>query len=131
MKKLLALAFIISLTSCSGLIHIQKSEDTAISIRDEAIDLLSQGESDYTDWEFSIEILKAKCNKAYEFEKTRSWNHATKEMWKEVITSNGSLFAVLDLWKANGTLSPAFIDAILIKIERQFNSIIDLENHKK
>lgn len=103
----------------------------ATEVRDEAIELISVGEEDYSEYSMQIELLKAKCNRALAFEKSRSMNHTTKEMWKEVIMSNGSLFAVLDLWKANGTLSPAFIDAILVKIERQFNSIIDLENHKK
>lgn len=125
------LFLVIAFTSCSGLQFSQQSLDETQNITTTSLDLISKSNTPYANHSEAVEKLKSQVQAIYVKEQTRKSNQATISMWKEVISGDGNLFALLDLWKQNGTLSPAMRDESMKKIQRLLNSIYDLEQHKQ
>ena len=130
-RYILLLLFSAALVSCGGLQFSQQSLDQTEKITNDAVALLNKSHTNYADHAAEAENLKQQVRSIYAFEQTRKMNQATISMWREVIEGDGNLFALLDLWKANGTLSPAMRDESVKKIQRLLNSIYDLEDHKR
>lgn len=120
-----------TIVGCGGLQFSQQSLDQTEKITTDAITLLNKSQTHYTEHGGEAEMLKQQVRNIYTYEQTRKMNQATISMWREVIQGEGNLFALLDLWKANGTLSPAMRDESVKKIQRLLNSIYDLEEHKR
>ena len=117
--------------SCAGLQFSQQSLDDTENITNAAVSLISKSDEPFTTHAAEVERLRQQVMNIYAREQTRKMNQPTISMWKEVISGDGNLFALLDLWKANGRLSPAMRDESVKKIQRLLSSIYDLESHKR
>ena len=130
-QKIRMAFLMLCLFSCAGLQFSQQSLIDTEQVTDAAITLLGKSNNPFSQHSTEVEKLKQQVQEIYRKEQLRKMNVATISMWSEVMNGDGNLFALLDLWKSNGTLSPAMRVESVRKIERLLNSIYDLEMHKK
>ena len=110
----------------------QAALDKTVSVKTDAINLISKANDNYINHQSEIESLKTNVESAYQYSKTIPNNAETIEQW-EIIRDpqRNSLFGLLDLWKNKNTLSDTFISEVKILIASDFNTIIDFENNKR
>jgi hypothetical protein len=131
--KLLFLFLFLSILGCSPVSEFnQVALDKTVSVKIDALNLISKANEDYTNHQSEIDSLKTNVENVYQFSKTIPNNTESIAQW-EIIRDpqRNSLFGLLELWKNKTTLSDTFISQVKILIAFDFNMIIDLENNKR
>ena len=131
--NLLFLFFFLSLIGCSPVSEFnQAALDKTVSVKTDALNLISKANDDYLNHQSEIESLKVNVENAYRYSQTIPNNTETIAQW-EIIRDpqRSSLFGLLELWKSKTKLSDVFISQLKILIASDFNAIIDLENNKR
>ena len=131
--KFLILILFLSILGCSPVSEFnQVALDKTVSVKKDALNLISKANEDYASHQSEIDSLKSNVENAYQFSKTIPNNVETIAQW-EIIRDpqRHSLFGLLERWKNKNTLSDTFISQVKILIAFDFNMIIDLENNKK
>jgi|ERR1035438_2921915 hypothetical protein len=110
----------------------QVAYQQSVSIKTDALNLISKANENYFVHQFEIDSLKLNVENAYQFSKTISNNQETISQWEIIRDPNrSSLFGLLERWKNKTTLSDTFISEVKLLIASDFNEIIDLENNKR
>jgi hypothetical protein len=110
----------------------QLAYQQSVSIKSNALTLISRAVENYTDHQSEIDSLKLSVENAYQYSKTIPNNVETIAQWEIIRDPNrSSLFGLLERWKNKTTLSDTFISEVKILIASDFNEIIDLENNKR
>jgi hypothetical protein len=128
---LLGFMMVISFCSCSPGLHYSADayqRDSTIELK--ALQIVKKTSESYSAHATEIEALKTDIDNALVEEKKRKMNQATVKMWESVQQDKGNLYDLFQLWKTNGTISPAIAEDITKKIERLLGSITELEDHK-
>ena len=131
--NLLFIIFFLSLIGCSSVSKFnQAALDKTVSVKTDALNLISKANDDYLNLQPEIESLKVNVESAYGYSKTIPNNTETIAQW-EIIRDpqRSSLFGLLERWKSKTKLSDTFISQVKILIASDFNAIIDLENNKR
>jgi hypothetical protein len=131
--KLLFPLLFLSLFGCAPVSDFnQLSLDQSLSIKTDALNLISKANENYADHQSEIDSLKLNVENAYQYSKTISNNSETISQWEIIMDPNrSSLFGLLERWKNKTTLSDTFISEVKILIASDFNTIIDFENNKR
>src|ERR1035437_7528922 len=110
----------------------QVAYDQTLSIKTDALNLISKAGDNYSDHQSEIDSLKLNVEYAYQFSKTIPNNEETISQW-EIIRDpqRSSLFGLLERWKNKTKLSETFITQVKLLIASDFNTIIDFENNKR
>ena len=110
----------------------QVAYQQSVSIKTDALNLISKANENYFVHQFEIDSLKLNVENAYQFSKTISNNQETISQWEIIRDPNrSSLFGLLERWKNKTTLSDTFISEVKLLIASDFNMIIDFENNKR
>ena len=110
----------------------QLAYQQSVSIKSNALTLISRAVENYTDHQSEIDSLKHSVENAYQYSKTIPNNVETIAQWEIIRDPNrSSLFGLLERWKNKTTLSDTFISEVKLLIASDFNEIIDLENNKR
>jgi hypothetical protein len=131
--KLLFPLLFLSLFGCAPVSDFnQVALDQSMSIKNDALNLISKATDNYSVHQSEIDSLKLSVENAYQYSKTIPNNKETISQW-EIIRdpSRSSLFGLLERWKNKTTLSDTFISEVKLLIASDFNTIIDFENNKK
>src|ERR1035437_7651111 len=131
--KLLFLFLFLSLLGCAPVSDFnQIALDQSLSIKTDALNLISNANENYSDHLVEVDSLKLNVENAYQFSKTIPNNSETISQWEIIMDPNrSSLFGLLERWKNKTILSYDFISEVKIIIASDFNTIIDFENNKK
>jgi hypothetical protein len=110
----------------------QQAYQQSMSIKTDALNLISKANENYTDHQSEIDSLKLNVENAYLYSKTIPNNAQTIAQW-EIIRDpqRSSLFGLLERWKAKTKLSDSFISEVKILIASDLNEIIEFENNKR
>lgn len=146
---ILSASLIFILTGCPSTIapYSQKSYENATAIKAEALALLSKAaDEDFDANKAQVESLKLDVEKAYEYANGIPKNEHISQIWALLKNDGrkGSLFEVLNLWRAKHKLGSAFLNGvpdkdgiadknipgIKEKIAKEFDQIIGLESEK-
>ena len=127
------LIMFLSVVGCSPVSEFnQAALDKTISVKTDAINLISKANENYTSHQSEIDSLKLNVENAYQYSKTIPNNVETISQWEIIRDPNrSSLFGLLERWKNKNTLSDTFISEVKILIASDFNTIIDFENNKR
>ena len=131
--KLLFPFLFLSLVGCVPVSDFnQVAYDQSISIKTDALNLISKASDNYSDHQSEIDSLKLNVEYAYQFSKTIPNNEETISQW-EIIRDpqRSSLFRLLERWKSKTKLSDTFITQVKLLIASDFNTIIDFENNNR
>ena len=131
--KLLFPLLFLSLFGCSPVSEFnQVALDKTVSVKTDALNLISKANENYINHQSEIESLKVNVESAYGYSKTIPNNAEIIAQW-EIIRDpqRSSLFGLLERWKSKTKLSDVFISQLKILIASDFNAIIDLENNKR
>jgi hypothetical protein len=131
--KFLVLFFFLSLIGCGSLSDFnQTAYNQAVSIKTDALSLITKANENYSDHQSEIDSLKSNVEQAYQFSKSIPNNTETTSQW-EIIRDpqRNSLFGFLERWKNKNTLSDTFISQVKTTISFDFDMIINLENGKR
>lgn len=131
--KLLFPFLFLSLFGCAPVSDFnQVAYDQTLSIKTDALNLISKAGDNYSDHQSEIDSLKLNVEYAYQFSKTIPNNEETISQW-EIIRDpqRSSLFGLLERWKTKTKLSDTFITQVKLLIASDFNTIIDFENNKR
>jgi PBP1b-binding outer membrane lipoprotein LpoB len=123
----------LSFVGCSPVSEFnQAALDKTISVKTDAINLISKANDDYINHQSEIESIKVNVENAYLYSKTIPNNTETIAQW-EIIRDpqRSSLFGLLELWKTKTKFSDTFISEVKLLIASDFNAIIDFENNKR
>jgi hypothetical protein len=131
--KLLFPFLFLSLFGCAPVSDFnQLALDRSLSIKTDALNLISKAADNYSVHQSEIESLKLNVENAYQYSKTIPNNKETISQWEIIRDPNrSSLFGLLERWKNKTTLSDTFISEVKILIASDFNTIIDFENNKR
>ena len=131
--KLLFPLLFLSLFGCAPVSDFnQVALDQSLSIKTDALNLISNANENYLDHQSEIDSLKLNVENAYQYSKTIPNNKETISQWEIIMDPNrSSLFGLLERWKNKTTLSDSFISEVKILIASDFNTIIDFENNKR
>ena len=129
----LFLFFFLSLIGCSPVSEFnQAALDKTVSVKTDALNLISKANENYLNHQSEIESLKINVENAYRYSQTIPNNTETIAQW-EIIRDpqRSSLFGLLERWKSKTKFSDTFISQLKLLIASDFNAIIDLENNKR
>ena len=123
---------VLSLTGCHTIAsYDQAAYEHATSTKAEAVFLMDKATTPYSQNSDKIDTVVLDLNKAYEYDKGRSENQQTVDLWKTLLNPEGHSFAgFLQLWKRKGQLHPDYIEEKKTDVEDAFNQIILLEQGK-
>src|ERR1035437_7309774 len=132
-NSFILLIMFLSVVGCSPVSEFnQDALDKTISVKTDAINLISKANDDYINHQSEIESIKVNVENAYLYSKTIPNNNETISQW-EIIRDpqRSSLFGLLELWKTKTKFGDTFISQVKLLIASDFNAIIDFENNKK
>jgi hypothetical protein len=110
----------------------QVALDQSLSVKTDALNLISKASDDYSVHRSEIDSLKLSVENAYRYSKTIPNNTETIAQWEIIRDPNSSsLFGLLERWKSKTRLSDTFISQVKLLIASDFNTIIDFENNKR
>src|SRR5664280_2386015 len=119
------LIIFLSVVGCSPVSEFnQAALDKTISVKTDAINLISKANENYINHQSEIESIKVNVESAYRYSKTIPNNTETIAQWEIIRDPNRSfLFGLLERWKSKTSLSDAFISEVKILIASDFNTI--------
>jgi hypothetical protein len=131
--KLLFTFLFLSLLGCAPVSDFnQVAYQQSVSIKSDALNLISKANENYSDHRSEIDSLKLSVENAYQYSKTIPNNTETISQWEIIRDPNSSsLFGLLERWKTKAKLSYTFISEVKLLIASDFNTIIDFENNKR
>lgn len=109
----------------------QHSFDQTISAKVETLGLMDSATEKYDLHSIAVKEHLQELQKVYEYDKRRSNNEITTQMWEVILDENrNSVAGFLNRWKQNGTLNKAFIEEAEIQVGEAFDLLLDFENAK-
>src|ERR1035437_583943 len=120
--KLLFPFLFLSVLGCSPVSEFnQVALDKTVSVKKDALNLISKANEDYESDQSEIDSLKLNVENAYQFSKTIPNNVETIAQW-EIIRDpqRSSLFGLLERWKSKTRLSDIFISQVKVLIASDF-----------
>src|ERR1700686_245527 len=125
-NSFLLLIMFLSVVGCSPVAEFnQTALDKTISVKTDAINLISKANDDYSVHQSQIDSLKLSVENAYQYAKTIPDNPETTAQWEIIRDPNSSsLFGLLERWKSKTKLSDTFISQVKLLIASDFNMII-------
>jgi PBP1b-binding outer membrane lipoprotein LpoB len=131
--KLLFPLLLLFLIGCSPVSEFnQAALDKTMSVKTDAINLISKANDDFMNHQSEIESVKVNVENAYQYAKTVPNNAETIAQWETIRDpQRSSLFGLLELWKSKTKFSDTFVSQVKLLIASDFNAIIDLENNKR
>jgi hypothetical protein len=131
--RFLVLILFLSLFGCSPVSEFnQAALDKTVSVKSDALILISKANEDYSSHQSEIDSLKANVENAYQYSQTIPNNLESIAQWEIIRDPNSSsLFGLLERWKSKSILSDTFITQVKLLIASDFNLIIDFENNKR
>src|SRR5665647_2482081 len=92
----------------------QLAYQQSLSIKSNALTLISRADENYTDHQSEIDSLKLSVENAYQYSKTIPNNNETISQW-EIIRDpqRSSLFGLLELWKTKTKFSATFVLSLI------------------
>lgn len=126
-------ALALALAGCSTIAsYDQAAYEHATSTKAEAVMLMDRAGTPYSQNTGNIDAVMLDLNKAYEYDKGRSKNQITVQLWTKLLNPEGNLFGgFIRYWKTRGELHPAYIEEKKKDIEDAFDQIIQLEQGKQ
>ena len=130
--NLVALPACLLLAACSLIAHYdQAAYEHATNAKVDTLALMSKATGSYDDHEKEVEALARQLDKAYEYDRGRKLNQITVAQWDILRDPDHDLAGgFLKMWKAKGSVSPAFIAEKKKQIADAFDQIIQLESGK-
>lgn len=125
--------FIISISGCSSLIdkYDKVAYQNATSIKVDSLALVDKAITPYSDNLNTINALKIKIDKAYEYAKGRPKNEIITKQWEIMKSPSRNLFGgFLARWEEKVTLSKDIVAGAKSNISLAFDQIIGLESGK-
>jgi hypothetical protein len=132
-RHLTLLVLICIFCSCGSTISLfdQYAYQQVTSIKIDAMDLMEQASDSYIVHEKEIKAIDLQIKKVIEYEKHRSQNKITSQMWEKLNDPKGHLYGGFTArWREKKTLNRAFIDAQLMIVSASFDQIAELESGK-
>ena len=131
-KKLLPLLWLliigIALFSCSAVKYAEDSQASNKRLQDFTIAIVKKSNQPYSNNTLQVTALKDSINSVITTEKSRGkWNLPTVNMWNQM---NAMITDFENVWKAQSTFSPVFIDEYKQRVNKLFDYIINLEDNK-
>jgi len=127
----------LSLIGCSTISRYdQTAYANATSAKVEALTLLDKATGIYASHREDIEAVTITLKKGYEYDRGRSLNTDSIEMWESILLEktddpdSGTYTRFISLWKAQGKISAAAIPGKKTRLALAFDKLITLENGK-
>jgi hypothetical protein len=138
-KKLLWLApmVFVFLSACTTISsYDQYAYAAAVGLKVDTLNLVGMATESYASHAQEIADLTVRLNKAYEYDRGRPLNQKSVQLWEYLLFTkpddpdSGVYQRFVQLWKAQGRLSPVAVDLKKKTISRDFDRIIGLESGK-
>jgi predicted transcriptional regulator len=130
--KLMLLVLLFT-SACSPLMSNfdQVSYQQATSLKVDALNLMDEGTTDYAGHIAEVKDLQIKIDKAIEYDKHRSHNEITNQMWAILNDPQKNLLGgFLVKWLHDGKCSTVYITEKKKQISFSFDQIAELESKK-
>lgn len=124
---------VITTSGCASLIdtYDKVAYHNATSLKVESLALMDKATSAYADNRQSVEDLKVKVDKAYEYSNGRPKNEIVTKQWKLMKDPTRNLLGgFLKRWEEKGTFTKVFITEAKKNVSLGFDQIIGLESGK-
>ncbi len=128
--KCIYLSLILTLGSCSSAFYDHYTYTETLETKVKANSLIRQSINPYQENIVQVEDFKGQLEKMVTYEKAKSKNEISVKMWEYVNNEKSSLHQFLNLWKEQGTLSPAFTEEFAVSINAIFDKMLDYETKK-
>ena len=130
--KNLALTVLISLSflACKTALYDHYSFTKTLETKAEALSLIEVSDQEYTQHKSKIEALQNQLDLMVAYEKAKSQNEITIQMWHYLKNDNSSLQQFLDLWGEQNTMSTVFKEEYKPQVAHIFDLMADYETKK-
>lgn len=128
--KCIYLCLILVFGSCSTAFYDHYTYTETLETKVKANSLIRQSVNPYGENVEQVENFKGQLEKMLIYEKAKSKNEISIKMWQYVNDEKNSLHKFLNLWKEQGTLSPAFTKEFEVGINAIFDKMLDYETEK-
>ena len=136
-QRWLPLLALFLFVGCATTNYDQAAYANATSLKVDTIHLVGLAHDSYGSHRQEVSDLTLKLQKAYEYDKGRSINQRTIQLWDQLLVKkaddpdSGIYPRFIDLWEKQGTISAAFIPGAQQRVALAFDEIIALESGKK
>jgi hypothetical protein len=126
------LFILIASVGCSFIAHFDRvAYEHATSAKVDTLKLMDKATSRYDEHDKEVEALVVELDKAYEYDRGRELNKITVAQWDILRDPDRDLVGgFLKMWRAKGSLSPAFVAEKKKQVAEAFDQIIQLESGK-
>jgi hypothetical protein len=130
---ILTIILFIGLAGCTSIsVFSQYAYQQAVDLKVESLNLISQADHSYKDYQKEVNDLIQKIDKAYEYAKGRKDNDLSTKQWEILINPDGHLFgSFLKKWKSEDKLSSTYLNEKLKQISDAYDEVINLESGKQ
>ena len=130
--KLLSSSLLISflLSSCGTSFYDQYSFTETLETKANALSLVEVSDQEYQQHKAAAQALINKIDMMVSYEKAKSKNEITIQMWQFLQSDESSIQQFLDLWETQGTLSTAFKAEFKPQVAKIFDLMANYENKK-
>lgn len=128
----LSLVVLVAFASCRSIaLFDQYAYVEATSIKVDALHLIDHSVEPYSENSKEIDALNLKIEKIFEYEKHRTNNETSAQLWSLLKNPDKNLLGgYLKKWQSDGKLNKAFSQEAKVQISEAFDIIIELESKK-
>ncbi len=131
LKSLLVLLIFITCSCASTALFDQYSFDKTINAKVESLSIMKKAVDEYDIHQEVVEEHFEELEKIYEYDKRRTNNILTTNMWEILLNEDNNLFAgFIKRWRENGPQNKVFVDEASKQIEEAFDLLLDFEAAK-
>jgi hypothetical protein len=110
----------------------QAAYEHATNAKVDALAVMEKATGSYSECRKDVEALNLTLLKAYEYDKGRPLNQITLAQWGKLLDPQRDLLGgFLREWKEDGSLLPKYVARKKQQIGEAFDTIIELESHKR
>ena len=130
--KLLSYSLLICflLSSCGTSFYDQYSFTETLETKANALSLVEVSDQEYQQHKVAAQALINKIDMMVSYEKAKSKNEITIQMWQYLQSDASSIQQFLDLWETQGTLSSDFKAEFKPQVAKIFDLMANYENKK-
>ena len=118
------------LLSCGTSLYDHYSYTQTLETKAAAVSLINVSDQNFTDHKAAAEALKSQIDLMVTYERAKSKNEITVQMWQYLQNNESSLQQFLKLWEEQGTLSPVFKEEYKPQVEKIFDLMAQYETQK-
>ncbi len=118
------------LLSCGTSLYDHYSYTQTLETKAAAISLINVSDQNFEDHKAAAEALKSQIDLMLTYERAKSKNEITVQMWQYLQNEECSLQQFLKLWQQQGTLSPVFKEEYRPQVEKIFDLMANYETQK-